>query len=62
MPYEITWRLMLLKVLHKAPIPIKIFIPKSKRKGDNHNKENIIMKLKLGGFLRVQCLMGLHGG
>ena len=30
MPYEITWRLMLLKVLHRPPRPIRIFIPKSK--------------------------------
>ena len=62
MPYGIIWRLMLFKVLHKPPRPIKIFIPKSKGKGDNHNKENIVMKLKHGGFSKVQCLMGLHGG
>ena len=37
MPYGITWRLMLLKVLYKPPKLIRIFIPKSKRKGDNHN-------------------------
>jgi hypothetical protein len=61
-PYEITWRLMLLKVLHKPLRPIRIFIPKSMGKGDNHNKENIIMKLKHGGFSRVQYLMGLHRG
>ena len=30
-PYEITWRLMLLKVLYKPPRPIRIFIPKSQR-------------------------------
>jgi hypothetical protein len=30
-PYGITWRLMLLKVLHKPPRPIRIFIPKSQR-------------------------------
>ena len=62
MPYGITWSLMLLKVLHKLLRPIRIFIPKSKGKGDNHNKENIIMKLKHGGFSRVQRLMGLHEG
>ena len=62
MRYEITWMLMLLKVLHKPPGPIRIFIPKSKGKGDNHNKKNIIMKLKHERFSRVQCLVGLHGG
>ena len=31
-PYEITWRLMLLKVLYKPLRPIRIFIPKSKGK------------------------------
>ncbi len=30
MPYRITWRLMLLKVLHEPLKPIRIFIPKSK--------------------------------
>jgi hypothetical protein len=29
MPYGITWRLMLLKVLHELSRPIEIFIPKS---------------------------------
>ena len=29
MPYGITWRLMLLKVLHEPPRPIRIFISKS---------------------------------
>ena len=53
---------MLLKVLHKPPRPIRIFIPKSKGKGDNHHEENIIMKLNKGESSRVQCLMGLHGG
>ena len=33
MPYGITWRLMLLKVFHKPPKPIRIFIPN--HKGDN---------------------------
>ena len=37
--------LVLLKDLLKLPRPIKIFIPKL-GKGNNHNKENIIMKLK----------------
>ena len=32
MPYGITWRLMLLKVLHELPRPIRIFIPKPKGK------------------------------
>jgi hypothetical protein len=32
MPYGITRRLMLLKVLHEPPRPIKIFMPKSKGK------------------------------
>ena len=37
-PFEITWRLMLLKVLHKPPRPIRIFMLKSKGKKDNiHN-------------------------
>ena len=31
MPYGITWRLMLLKVLHEPPRSIRIFIPKSQR-------------------------------
>ena len=29
MPFGITWKLILLKVLHKPPRPIRIFIPKS---------------------------------
>ena len=32
MSYGITRRLMLLKVLHEPPRPIKIFMPKSKGK------------------------------
>ena len=32
MPYGVTWRLMLLKVLHEPPRPVGIFIPKSKGK------------------------------
>jgi hypothetical protein len=32
MPYGITWKLMLLKVLHEPPRPIRIFMPKSKGK------------------------------
>jgi hypothetical protein len=32
MPYGITWRLMLLKVLHEPPRAIRIFIPKSEGK------------------------------
>jgi hypothetical protein len=27
-PYEITWRLMLLKILHKPPRPIRVYMPK----------------------------------
>ena len=38
MPYGITWRLMLLKVLHKPPRPIRIFIPKSQR----DNRDNVV--------------------
>ena len=45
-PYGITWRLMLLKVLHKPLRPIMIFIPKSKGKGGNYTNKNIITKLK----------------
>jgi hypothetical protein len=38
MPYEITWLLMPLKVLHNPPRPIGIFMPKSQEgEGDNHN-------------------------
>jgi hypothetical protein len=58
MPYGITWRLMLLKVLHKPPRPIRIFIPKSKGKGDNHNKE-IIVKLKHEGILKGPMPYGI---
>jgi hypothetical protein len=65
MPYGITWRLMLLKVSHKPPRPIEIFIPKSQReKGmiiNNVVNNEIIAELKHGGFTRIQCLMGLHG-
>ena len=35
-PYGITWRLMLLKVLHKPPRPISIFMPKSKGKNGQY--------------------------
>jgi hypothetical protein len=48
---------MILKVLHKPPRPIKVYMPKL---GENH-KEGGLMKLKQGGFSRVQYLMGLHG-
>ena len=62
-PYGITWRLMLLKVLHRSPRPIRIFMPKLKGKGDNHNNNNnIITRLKQGEFSWVQYLMELHGG
>jgi hypothetical protein len=57
-PYGITWRLMLLKVLHKPPRPIRIYMPKL----GEIIKDERIMKLKHKGFLRVQYLMGLHGG
>ena len=66
MPYGITWRLMLLKVLHKPSRPIGIFIPKSQgEKGiiiNNVVNNEIIAELKQGRFSWVQCLMGLHGG
>ena len=52
---------MLLKVLHKSPEPIRVFIPKLRGKGDNHNNKEIIMKLKQRGLLRAQYLMGLQG-
>ena len=56
---------MLLKVLHKPPRLIGIFIPKSQEeKGmiiNNIVNNEIIAELKHGGFPRVQCLMGLHG-
>jgi hypothetical protein len=41
-----------LKVLHKPPRPIGIFIPKSKGKWDNHNNIEIIVKLKQGGIIK----------
>jgi hypothetical protein len=42
MPYEFTWLLMPLKVLHNLPRPISIFTPKSQgEKGNNiHNVIN----------------------
>ena len=49
---------MLLKVLHKPPRPIMFYMPKL----GEVIKEGGVMKLKHGGFLRVQYLMGLHGG
>ena len=55
MLYGITWRLMLLKVLHKSPKP---YMPKL----GEINKERGTMKLKQGEFSRVQYLKGLHGG
>ena len=58
MPYGITWRLVLLKVLPKPPRPIRIFIPKL----GEINKERIIMKLNKEESSRVQCLIGLHEG
>jgi hypothetical protein len=57
LPYGITWRLVLLKVLPKPPRPIRIFIPKL----EEINKERTIMKLNKGESSRVQYLMGLHG-
>ena len=57
-PYGITWRLMLLKVLYKPLRLIRIFIPKL---GKNH-KEGEITKLKQWEISRVQYLIGLHGG
>jgi hypothetical protein len=57
-PCGITWRLMLLKVLHKHPRPIRVYMPKL----GEIIKEEGIMKLKQGEFSRVQYLMGLHGG
>ena len=56
-PFGITWRLVLLKVLHKLPRPIRVYMPKL---GENYKKGEI-MKLKNGGFLRVQYLVELHG-
>jgi hypothetical protein len=46
-----------LKVLHKPPRPIRIYMPKLRE----IIKEGGIMKLKHGGFSRVQYLIGLHG-
>jgi hypothetical protein len=57
-PYRIIWGLMILKVLHKPPRPIRIYMPKL---GESI-KERGIMKLKHEGFSRVQYLMGLHEG
>ena len=56
-PYGITWRLVLLKVLPQPPRPIRVYMPKL----GEIIKEGGIMKLKQGGFSRVQYLMGLHG-
>ena len=58
MPYRITWRLMLLKVLPQLPRPIRVYMPKL----GEINKERGIMKLKQEEFSRVQYLMGLLGG
>ena len=57
-PYRITWRLMLLKVLYKLLRPIRIYMPKL----GEIIKEGGIMKLKHEGFSRVQYLMELHRG
>ena len=57
-PYRIMWGLMILKVLHKLPRPIKIYMPKL---GESI-KEGGIMKLKHEGFSRVQYLMRLREG
>jgi uncharacterized protein YhhL (DUF1145 family) len=73
-PYEITWRLMLLKVLHEPPRPIRIFMPKSKGKKDNiHNNvvNNVNGRIKVRGVFmgsipyritwRSMLLKVLHG-
>ena len=69
MSYGITWRLILLKVLHKPQRSIGIFIPKSQgEKGiiinnvvNNVNDGKEIAESKQGRFSWVQYLMGLHG-
>jgi hypothetical protein len=48
---------MLLKVLHKPPRPIRVYMHKL---GENYKKGEI-MKLKHGGFSRVQYFVELHG-
>jgi hypothetical protein len=62
MPYGITWRLMLLKVLHEPPRPTKIFIPKSKGKGDNiHNTvvDNVNDEIKARGIFTGPISYGI---
>jgi hypothetical protein len=50
---------MLLKVLHKPPRLIRIYMPKSKGKGDNHNNIVIIVKLKHGRVLKGPMPYGI---
>ena len=62
MPYGITWRLMLLKVLHEPPRPTKIFISKSKGKGDNiHNTvvDNVNDEIKARGIFTGPISYGI---
>jgi hypothetical protein len=62
MPYGITWRLMLLKVLHEPSRPTKIFIPKSKGKWDNiHNTvvDNVNDEIKARGIFTGPISYGI---
>jgi hypothetical protein len=66
MPYGITWKLMLLKVLHKSPRPIRIFMPQireNQQRGDNNEiKPRGILKgpMPYGITWRLMLLKVLH--
>ena len=61
-PYGITWKLILLKVLHEPPRPIRIFMLKSKGKRDNiHNNvvNNVNNGIKLRGVFMSPMSYGI---
>ena len=65
MPYGITWRLMLVKVLHKPPRLIRIFnfsYPNHKGKRDNNHNNVVNNEIRTLGILKSPIPYGLHGG
>ena len=55
MLYGITWRLMLLKILHKPTRPIRVYMPKLE---ENH-KEGGINEIKARGILKGPIPYGI---
>jgi hypothetical protein len=62
MPYGITWSLMLLKVLHKPPRPIRIFnfsYPIHKGKRDNNHNNVVNNEIRTWGILKDPISYGI---